>query len=92
MNLFKTLFHATLDIFDYIFNLRIVDIPLTIAYIGVIALIGYIASMIIIGLPCSIIESTTKKKPFAFERENKIIRIVAIFIDVIILYAVFIKY
>ena len=92
MNLFKILFHATLDILDYILNLRIVDIPLTIAYIGVIALMGYITSMIIIGFPCSIIESITKKKPFTFERENKIIRIVSICIDVIILYAFFIKY
>lgn len=77
------LLNIIIDMFCYIFNLRISDIPLHIAYVGVIAVIGYSVSMMIIGIPCAIYKSITKKY-IADEIQNKIICIVAIFLDVIL--------
>lgn len=77
------LLYIIIDMFCYIFNLRISDIPLHIAYVGVIAVIGYCVSMMIIGIPCAIYESI-KKKHITDEIQDKIIRIVAICLDVIL--------
>jgi hypothetical protein len=80
MNLLNTI----IDMIRYIFSLRISDILLHIAYIGVIAMVGYCVSMILIGFPCSLIESIAKKKIISDELENKIIRIVTICLSVVL--------
>lgn len=77
-------FRFLIDALTYIINLRIVDIPLTIFYVAVIALIGYCTSMLLIGFPCSIWEAITKKKVKP-EKQDKVIRIVAICLFVIFL-------
>lgn len=83
MDVVSDIVHLIIDVIYRILDIRIIDIPLIIAYVGVIAMIGYIASLIIIGFPCTIIEAITKKK-IPDEIQNKIIRIVAICLDVIL--------
>lgn len=80
----KNFFGIIRDIVDYIFNIKVFDLPLLIAYLGVSAIVGYCASLILIGFPCSIYKSITKKE-INDEIENKVIRIVAICL-VIVLY------
>lgn len=74
MDIVKSIIHWIISIIDRILNIRIVDIPLVIVYCGVTIMIGYIASLFIIGFPCTIIEAITKKK-IPDEIEDKIIRI-----------------
>lgn len=73
----KNFFSMISDIVYYIFNIKLIDLPLLIAYFGISVLVGYCASMILIGFPCSIYKSITKKEVNE-EIENKVIRIVAI--------------
>ena len=61
-------------ILDYILNIKLFDVPLMLAYLAVSAIVGYCASLILIGVPCSIYETITKKKV----NNDKIIMIVAI--------------
>lgn len=63
-----------MDIIDNIINLRIIDIPIIIAYGGVTIGISYIVSFFVVGVSCSIIEALTKKK-VPDEKQEKIIRI-----------------
>lgn len=84
MDIIKNAFYFIVDIFDYIFDLRITDIPRIIAYIGASALIGYCTSLILIGFPCSVWEALTKKK-VNDEMQKKVIRIVAIILFVLLL-------
>lgn len=65
------------DILDYIFNIKLFDVPALIAYLAVSAGMGYCAALILIGFPCTIYESITKKK-INDDIENKVIKIVAI--------------
>lgn len=62
------------EILTYIINIKLFDVPLLLAYLAVSAVIGYCASAILIGVPCSIYEAITKKKV----NNDKIIKIVAI--------------
>lgn len=62
------------NIFSYIANIKLFDIPLLIAYLAVSAMVGYCASLILIGIPCSIYEAIAKKKV----NDEKVIKIVAI--------------
>lgn len=64
-------------IFTYIINLKLSDVPLLVAYLGISAGTGYCASLILIGFPCSAYEAITKKK-INKDIENKAIKIVAI--------------
>lgn len=77
------IFNAISKIIDYIIALRIVDIPLHIAYAGAIAMVGYCAAMIIVSFPCSIFESIAKKKIVSDEMQEKAIRIVTICLDIV---------
>lgn len=79
-----SIFHAVIKILEYICSLKIVDIPLHIAYAGVIALVGYCMSMIIVSFPCSILEAVTKKKIISEEVQKKTIHIVTICLDIIL--------
>jgi hypothetical protein len=76
-----------LDIIHYIFNLHITDIPYLIFTIGISGVIGYIVSMIIVGVPCAIWEAVTKKKT-QDEKQEKVIKIIAICLSVIFLLGV----
>lgn len=78
------MFDVAIDMLFYIFNIRIADIPLHIAYLGMIVCLGYCGALILIGLPCSIWEEITHKK-VDHEKEKKIIFRVAICLDVILL-------
>ena len=80
---FYKAFHFLIDALTYIINLRIVDIPLTIFYVAIIAFIGYCASLFLISFPCSIWEAIKKKKVNS-EKQDKVIRIVAICLFVIL--------
>jgi uncharacterized membrane protein YiaA len=62
------------NIFSYIANIKLFDIPLLIAHLVLSAVVGYCASLILIGFPCSIYESIAKKKV----NDEKVIKIVAI--------------
>lgn len=72
-----------MELLHYILGLEISDILMLAVYLAVICVIGYIASMLIIGLPCSVIETLSKKK-IPDETQDKIIRIVAIILDVVL--------
>ena len=68
------------QIFDYIVNIKLFDVPLMLAYLAISAIVAYCASLILIGVPCSIYESIAKKKV----NNDKIIKIVAICLIVIL--------
>ena len=70
------------DILNYIFDLRLVDAPLHVFYVGLCGIFGYCVSMIIIGVPCAVWEAITKKK---VKRQDKVIIILAICLSVIFL-------
>lgn len=73
----KRIFVIIGDIINYIFEIKLFDVPYLVASLAIGALIGYCASLIVIGFPCSIFEAITKKK-INDEVKNKIIKIVAI--------------
>ena len=62
------------NIVDYIFNIKLFDVPLLIAHLALSAVVAYCASLILIGFPCAIYESISKKKV----NDEKVIKIVAI--------------
>ena len=72
------------DMLSYIFSIELHQIPLHVAYFGVAAMVGYCAAMILIGVPCSIWESITKKK-VPSEAENKAISVVAVCFTIVLL-------
>lgn len=78
MTMNKSFFDILGEIIDYIFNIKLFDLPRLIVYLGVSAGIGYCLSLIVIGFPCSIYEEVTKKKIKA-GLEDKLIRIGTIF-------------
>lgn len=77
----KNIVEIAMDIISYIFSIRIFDLPLHIFYVAIAGVVGYCTSMILIGVPCSIYEAITKKE-VDDEKQNKIIRIVAICLGV----------
>lgn len=84
LEILQGIFNAFASILDYVFNLRIADIPYFLFIIGISGGIGYCLSLIIIGFPCSIWEAITKKK-ISDEKQDKVIKIVAICLFTIIL-------
>ena len=78
------LFKICSDILNFIFDLRLVDVPLLIFYVGLCGMFGYCVSMIIIGFPCSVWEAVTKKK-IPDEKQDKVIKILSICLFVIFL-------
>ncbi len=77
----KSWFEIVKDIWSYIFDLRIVDIPYHIALCAVSVLFGYTAAMILIGFPVSVWEHFTKKKARA-DIEGKVITVVAVCLSI----------
>ena len=73
----NNLFEVIKIFFTHIFNLKIVDIPLHIAYLAISGLCGYCSAMILIGFPVSVWEHFTKKK-VREDIESKLIKIIAI--------------
>ena len=57
---------------EYLVNIRIVDLPLIIAYVAIMGAAAYCASMIIIGFPVAIIEAILKRK-LDTKKEKKVI-------------------
>ena len=78
----KDLFNVLRDILEYLFNLKIVDIPRILAYTGILACGSYMAALIIIGFPCSIYKDLTKKE-INDEKEEKVTKYVAVCLFVV---------
>lgn len=80
-------------VLESIFNILgalFVDLPKVFLYLLMCGGIAYCASLVLIGFPVSIWEEITKKKVNG-KIENKIIRIVAICLFVVLIIAFFIK-
>ena len=77
----KSIFEIISDMVFYIFDIKISEIPLHIAYVGVIALCSYCASSFLIGFSCSVWETITKKKVNE-EIQSKIIHILAMCLSI----------
>lgn len=71
------------DILEYIFQIRIADIPLHLAYLGINIFVSYCIAMIIVGIPVSIYESITKKE-IPHKHQEKIVKITSVCLIVII--------
>lgn len=77
----KKWFEIIGNMISYVFDLKIVDIPEVIAYLGLSGLFGYCAAMIIIGFPVTVWEYFTKKK-VRQETESKAIATTSVFLAV----------
>ena len=62
------IFNILGKILHYIFNLKLFDLPLHIAYMVVVALVGYGMGAFFVGFPISIYEELTKKEVKAKEK------------------------
>jgi hypothetical protein len=71
------------DMISYIFSIQVYEIPLHIGYFGIICLIGYCSSMILIGFPCTIWEELTKRK-INYDAQEKVIFVFAVCVDVLL--------
>ena len=79
----KSILEIIGDMFKYILDIKLSQIPLHIAYVAVSFGIGYCISLIVIGFPCTVYESITKKN-INDDIQNKIIRIVAICLGILL--------
>lgn len=76
-NRMEKFFASVGDMLHYLFTLDLVTLPYTVAMLGVSCVMGYIAALIVIGLPCSLWEQFTKKK-IKLGVEDKVTCIVAV--------------
>ena len=68
-------------IFDYLLNIKLFEVPSLLFYVFLIAVVGYCAALMIVGIPCSIFEKITKKK-VREDIEKKIIVFVSICLSI----------
>lgn len=80
----REIFEIIGDMVKYIVNIRLIDLPDLIVDVGLSALVGYCAAMILIAFPVAVYETITKKN-VNDEIEDKIIKIVAICFFIILL-------
>lgn len=80
----ENIFSFVVDILSYILNLRLTDIPLLVAYIGISIAIGRCLGIIVISFPISIYEEFAKKK-VDYEKQENIINKVSACITIIII-------
>lgn len=71
------------NMFTYIFTIKSSEILLHIGYLGVICLVSYCSSMILISFPCSIWEKLTKKKIY-YDAQEKAIFVVTICLIIVL--------
>lgn len=90
--MFRDLLEFVFKALGNVFTIRLIDVPILIAYIGVIGGISYCAAMILIGLPVALWEHFTKKKVNS-DIEDKVIKTVAIILAIVcILVVLYQKY
>lgn len=79
----KSIFEVIEKMVSYLLDLKLFDLPLIFFYILEVVVIGYCASLVLIGFPCSVWNELAKKK-ISDEIESKITRIVAICIGIVL--------
>ena len=84
----KNIFIIIGDIIEFIFDIKLFDVPLLLLYVLVIFGIGYFASEVLIGFPWTLVEEITKKK-INHELQNKIIELATICFGIIIIFILF---
>lgn len=72
------------DVFGYLLNIKLYQIPRHIAYLGISCGFGYCAALFVIGFPVSLWEHFTKKQVNK-DKENKVITYTAISFSVLLI-------
>lgn len=80
----ENIFDIISRIFDYLLDLKIIDIPLHIAYFGVTIGLAYCVATIVVSFPCSLWEAITKKK-LNDDKQDKVIHIFTVLFAIIML-------
>ena len=82
------IFTSIKNMIDYILDIRWYELPKNLLFIGVIIGIGYCAALVVIGFPCSIIESVIKRK-LNENFQSKVITVVAVCFIIVFLLELF---